>query len=64
VVYKSLEVQETHISQHTNISIYAGIICGDVLKEGTQKKLRNKFLSVWHITDERLSMIAWQSTEI
>ncbi|HIG62788.1 MAG TPA: nuclear transport factor 2 family protein [Gammaproteobacteria bacterium] len=64
VVYQSLEVQEPHISQHINIFIYAGIISGDVLKEGTQKKLRNKFLSIWHITDERLSMIAWQSTGI
>jgi len=64
VIYQSLEVQETQISQHTNIFIYAGIISGDVLKEGTQKKLRNKFLSIWHITDEKLSMIAWQSTGI
>ena len=64
VLYRSLEVAEPHISQHDKLFIYSGIVSGDVIKNGAEKKLRNKFLSVWHLDDTKAVMLAWQSTGI
>lgn len=62
VLYLSLEVEEADISQHGNLFIYSGIVSGDVVKSGTEKKLRNKFLSVWQLDNTKAVMLAWQST--
>jgi hypothetical protein len=30
--------------------------------DGREKALRNRFLSVWKRSDDRLELLAWQST--
>ena len=62
VIYRSLEVREPDISQHGDLFIYSGIISGDVVKNVNEKKLSNKFLSVWQLVNAKLVMLAWQST--
>jgi ketosteroid isomerase-like protein len=62
VRYESLEVERTVIKQHGEIFLYHGTLNGRVVKDGEERQLRNKFLSVWRRAGATLQMLAWQST--
>jgi len=62
VSYESLQVEDFAIFEHGDVFIYHGILLGDVVKDGMEKKLKNKFLSVWKRTASSFEMLAWQST--
>ena len=62
VNYRSLHVEDFAISQHGEIFIYQGVLNGRVSKDGIEKELRNKFLSVWERSGSSFQMLAWQST--
>ncbi len=62
VDYRSLQVEDFAISQHGDIFIYQGVLIGRVSRDGVEKQLRNKFLSVWERSGSSFQMLAWQST--
>lgn len=62
VNYESLQVEDFAISEHGDIFIYYGVLTGSVSKDGVEKQLRNKFLSVWERSGSSFQMLAWQST--
>jgi ketosteroid isomerase-like protein len=62
VVYLSLQVDDAVVSQHNDIFICHGTLQGRVSKDGAERDLRNKFLSIWKRADDSFQMLAWQST--
>jgi len=62
VSYQSLEVEDAAVAQHGDIFIYHGTLIGRVLKDGAERALRNKFLSVWRRAGASFQLLAWQST--
>jgi hypothetical protein len=63
VIYESLQVEDYAISEHGGgVFIYHGILMGKVVKDGAEKNLKNKFLSVWQRSGSSFEMLAWQST--
>ena len=63
-VYKSLEVSDDNITTQDSVYIYSGLVEGVAEVNGNEKKLRNKFLSVWVKSVNGLQMLAWQSTSV
>ncbi|MDA0977212.1 MAG: nuclear transport factor 2 family protein [Proteobacteria bacterium] len=62
-VYHSLDVRDTAVRQFGNIFILEGVVFGDVTKDGVDKKLVNRFLTVWEQTTAGgFQLQAWQST--
>ena len=62
VSYKSLTIKDYSITQHDNIYIYQGLLDGFASRDGIEKNLKSKFLSVWRWTGSTYEMLAWQST--
>lgn len=62
VVYHHIDLTESLIRPFGNLALHHGVIGGQVTKDGAQKPLRNRFLSVWQQSGERWVMVAWQST--
>lgn len=62
VCYQTLTIEEYSISQHGELFIYHGILNGSANREGVEKNLRSKFLSVWRLSGSLYEMLAWQST--
>ena len=62
VEYLSLDTEELSTSMHGDICLCFGVVAGRVRKDGAERDLRNKFLSVWKHTDAGWQMLAWQST--
>ena len=42
--------------------VWEAVMAGGWSRDGAEKALRNKFLSVWRRADGALVMVAWQST--
>lgn len=62
-VYHSLDVRDTEARRYGNIFILEGVVFGDVTKDGKDKKLVNRFLTVWQWRDDQgFELHAWQST--
>ena len=64
VRYLALAVEDADIMVEGNVFIYRGIVRGHVEKDGAERDLANKFLSVWRRSDSGFEMLAWQSTAI
>jgi len=64
VRYLALEVEDARTSQHGPIFIYHGTLLGRVSRNGAERDLQNKFLSVWRNAGDDFQMLAWQSTPI
>lgn len=62
VVYQHLELTESLVRPYGNLLLHHGVIEGKVTKDGADKALRNRFLSVWDASDGHFRMVAWQST--
>ncbi len=62
VTYKVLSIDEYTITQHNDISIYLGVLNGSASRNGVEKNLKSKFLSVWKKKDASYRMLVWQST--
>ena len=62
VEYLSLNTEGVSILQLDDIFICNGTLHGKVRKDGVERDLRNKFLSVWTRQDSSFAMLAWQST--
>ncbi len=67
-VYHSLDVRDTQARQIGDLFIHEGVVFGDVTKDGQDKKMANRFLTVW-LFDANTSqenggfeLLAWQST--
>jgi len=60
--YLALRVEDISTTQHGDIFLYHGTLHGRVKRNGIERELHNKFLSVWRIADERFQMLALQST--
>lgn len=61
--YHSLEVRDTEARMYGNIFILEGVVFGDVTKDGQDKKLVNRFLTVWGWRENNgFELHAWQST--
>lgn len=62
-VYHSLDVRDTKIRPYGNMFILEGVVFGDVTKDGQDKKLVNRFLTVWQRRENSEFVLhAWQST--
>ncbi len=62
VTYLALETENVDVSRHGDVYLCHGILNGRASRDGAEKALRNKFLSVWRRADGALVMVAWQST--
>lgn len=62
VLYRSLQVEDVVVSRHGEIFICHGTLNGKASRDGVERDLRNKFLSVWKRTGASFQMLAWQST--
>jgi ketosteroid isomerase-like protein len=60
--YYELEVSDDVVSSHGELLIHHGTLLGRVSVDGREKALRNRFLSVWKRSNDRLELLAWQST--
>jgi len=62
-VYHSLDVRDTQVRIFGDIFVLEGVVFGDVTKDGLDKKLVNRFVTVWQKRERDLfQMHAWQST--
>lgn len=62
VLYLALQVEDVRVSEHNDVFICHGTLHGRVSKDGTERDLRNKYLSVWKQAGSSFEMLAWQST--
>jgi ketosteroid isomerase-like protein len=62
VTYLSLETEDVSVSRHGEVYLCHGILNGRASRDGAEKALRNKFLSVWRRANGAFAMLAWQST--
>lgn len=62
-VYHSLDVRDSNVRSFGELFILEGVVFGDVTKDGQDKKLVNRFLTVWRWSiDYGFQLHAWQST--
>ena len=61
-VYHSLDVRDTQVRELGDTLILEGVVFGDVTKDGQDKALLNRFLTVWRKSQAGFEMHAWQST--
>jgi|TARA_B100001105_G_C22287040_1_gene397879 ketosteroid isomerase-like protein len=62
-VYHSLDVRDTQVRIFGDIFVLEGVVFGDVTKDGLDKKLVNRFVTVWQKRERDLFQLhAWQST--
>ena len=61
-VYLALEPVDDVASLHGDIVVHHGILDGRVSVDGRERGLRNRFLSVWKLSDGVFTLLAWQST--
>lgn len=62
VQYLALETEDVTVFQRDDVLICHGLLNGRASRDGVEKALRNRFLSVWISDGEHMRMIAWQST--
>lgn len=62
VLYLALEVEDVGVAEHNDVYICHGTLKGRVSKDGAERDLRNKFLSIWKQAGSSFQMLAWQST--
>ena len=62
-VYHSLDVRDTQVRIFGDIFVLEGVVFGDVTKDGLDKKLVNRFITVWQKRERDVFQLqAWQST--
>ena len=62
-VYHSLDVRDTKVRIFGDIFVLEGVVFGDVTKDGLDKKLVNRFITVWQKCEHDVFQLqAWQST--
>ena len=62
VQYLALDTADVTVSQHDDLFICHGTLDGRASRDGVEKTLRSRFLSVWKRRNERFELLAWQST--
>lgn len=62
VVYETLDIEDDQIRQFGDVLIHNGILRGRASRDGQLKGLNAKFLAVWRGREEKLELVAWQST--
>ncbi len=62
VRYLSLEATDVQVRTVGDAVIATGEVAGRVRKDGQERDLRNRFISVWRYEAGALRMMAWQST--
>ena len=62
-VYHSLDVRDTKVRIFGDIFVLEGVVFGDVTKDGLDRKLVNRFITVWQQREHDVFQLqAWQST--
>ena len=61
-VYHSLDTRDVSVRQFGDVYLLDGVVFGDVTKDGQDKQLLNRFLTVWQHRDAGFVLLAWQST--
>ena len=64
VLYSALDVSGVTVSQHNDLFICHGILQGRASRDGKEKSLNSRFLSVWKHSGDSFELLAWQSTGI
>jgi ketosteroid isomerase-like protein len=62
VRYLSLDAADVQVRTVGDVVIATGKVAGRVTKDGAERDLKNRFLSVWRYEADALRMMAWQST--
>ena len=62
VRYLSLDTEDLNVRAIGTTVIATGIVMGRVSKDGAERDLKNRFLSVWRQESGSFRMMAWQST--
>ncbi|MGD8832192.1 MAG: nuclear transport factor 2 family protein [Pseudomonadales bacterium] len=64
VSYHALDVDDVTLLQRGDVFILHGTLHGRASRDGQEKALTNRFLSVWLRDGARFKMVAWQSTGV
>ncbi len=64
VVYGALDVADVSVSAHGNVFLCHGTLHGTASRNGVEKNLNSRFLSVWKHHEGAFELLAWQSTGI
>lgn len=62
VTYLALDTENVSVARHGDVYLCHGTLNGRASRDGAEKALRNKFLSVWRRVNGAFVMLAWQST--
>ncbi|MEZ5557011.1 MAG: nuclear transport factor 2 family protein [Pseudomonadales bacterium] len=62
VAYRALDVSGIRIARHGDVFLLHGTLDGRASRDGIEKVLRNRFLSVWSQRAGGFELLAWQST--
>ena len=62
VRYLTLDVSNVRISSYGEVWICHGDLKGRASRDGVEKPLENRFLSVWRARGDAFELLAWQST--
>ncbi len=62
VRYLSLDARDVQVRTVGDAVVATGEVAGRVRKDGEERDLKNRFLSVWRYEAGALRMMAWQST--
>jgi len=62
VVYEALDVEAVQVRALAGALVLQGTLLGRVRKDGAERALRNRFLSVWRTGADGPELLAWQST--
>lgn len=64
VEYLALETAEVSVIRRGEVFVCHGLLLGRASRDGIEKSLKNRFLSVWVNDGGRFRMLAWQSTGV
>ena len=64
VVYTALDVADVVVTRHDDLFLCHGTLHGRASRDGVEKTLNNRFLSVWKRYGDSFQLLAWQSTGI
>jgi ketosteroid isomerase-like protein len=62
VRYLALDVSSVHTARYGEVLISHGDLHGRASRDGVEKRLENRFLSVWRMRGDAFELLAWQST--
>jgi ketosteroid isomerase-like protein len=64
VRYLALDVADVQVARYGEVLVCHGTLDGRASRDGVEKTLASRFLSVWRRRDDTFELLAWQSTAL